>query len=281
MMRLLIFVMFISVAYANAREMTDPIKIMSYNIRLDHAGDSNNGDGWAHRRKAHVINLIRHYSPELFGVQEAKKNQMDDLLNALPEYDFIGVGRDDGKDAGEFSAIFYKKERFEVKESSTFWLSETPDKPSKAWDAALPRIVTWGKFKDNESGKEFYFYNTHFDHVGVTARAESAKLIVEKIQNRKDTLPVIVSGDFNAIPAAEPYKILSAAFKDAAEVSKNPAYGPKGTFSGFDLKEDQDFRQIDYIFVNGAEVISFETIADYVNDKFPSDHLPVMAEIEL
>lgn len=264
---------------AGAQINITPVKIMSYNIRYANVNDAEKGNGWEQHRREKIVDLINHYDPDLLGVQEALKHQIDYLLEELPEYAFIGVGRNEGKMEGEFSAILYKKGRFEPLKQNTFWLSTTPDKPSKDWDAALPRIATWGHFKDKENNNNFYYFNTHFDHIGQQARTESAKLIVEKINGIAGNKPIILSGDMNATPDTEPYEILSNALKDAAEISQKPAYGPEGTFSGFDLRSDEEFRRIDYIFVDNMAVLSYETIADFNGNKFPSDHLPVMAVV--
>lgn len=280
MLRNLIILFFLTAAFmVEAQNRVAPVKVMSYNIRYDNKNDADLGNGWEQHRREKVVALIRHYDPDLLGVQEALKHQIDYLLEQLPEYTFIGVGRNEGKMEGEFSAILYKKERFEPRRQNTFWLSTTPEKPSKDWDAALPRIVTWGYFHDKETNRNFYHFNTHFDHIGVQARAESAKLIVEKIKDIAGNKPVVLSGDMNATPDAEPYKILSNAFNDAAVISQKPPYGPEGTFSNFDLKPDNDFPRIDYIFVDNMAVLSYETIADFTGSKFPSDHLPVMAVV--
>lgn len=259
------------------------MKVMTFNIRYDNPNDRNDakqGNGWEEHRREHVVDLIRHYDPDLLGIQEAMKHQLDYLLEKMPEYDYIGVGRDDGKDKGEFSAILYKKDQFDLYDNNTFWLSETPDKPSKSWDAALPRVVTWGEFKDKSSGEKFYFFNTHFDHKGYQARVNSAKLINEKISQITDGKATILTGDFNAIPDEETYGILQNELQDARKISKKTAYGPEGTFSGFDVTSDKDFRRIDYVFVEDFDVISFETITDYRGSKYPSDHLPIMVKVE-
>jgi endonuclease/exonuclease/phosphatase family metal-dependent hydrolase len=280
MLRTLIMLLLIATTLmAGAQNKRTPVKVMSYNIRYANKNDAEKGNGWEQHRREKIIDLINHYDPDLLGVQEALKHQIDYLLEELPGYAFIGVGRNEGKMEGEFSAILYKKERFEPLKQNTFWLSTTPEKPSKAWDAALPRIVTWGYFHDKENNSKFYYFNTHFDHIGQQARAESAKLIVQKIDEIAGNAPVILTGDINATPGAEPYEVLSSALKDAAEISQKPAYGPEGTFSGFDLKSDQDFPRIDYIFVDDIAVLSYETIADFNRNKFPSDHLPVMAVV--
>lgn len=275
---ILIFCMVVSTL--TSLQAQEPVKVMTFNIRYDNQTDYEAGNGWKQRRE-NMLQLIRHYDPDLLGLQEAEKHQLDYLLEQLKVYDFIGVSRDNAVDKGEYSAILYKKDAFKIDENNTFWLSETPEKPSKAWDANLPRIVTWGKFIHTSSGKEVFYFNTHFDHIGVQARENSAKLVVKKINEIAGDAPAVLAGDFNATPEAPPYKILTAALQDAKAVSVLPAYGPEGTFSGFELTSYEKFPRIDYIFVRGVKVNSYETIADFFNDKFPSDHLPIITEVEL
>lgn len=256
-----------------------PLRVMTFNIRYDNPTDAEKGNGWKQRRE-NLVQLVRHYDPDLLGIQEAMKHQLDYLLAHLDGYEYIGVARDDGGEQGEYSAILYKVSKVTLVKDSTFWLSETPEKPSKAWDAALPRIATWGIFETKSENRRFLYVNTHFDHVGSVARANSSRLLVKKVEELAGGAPAIISGDFNATPEAEPYDILVAKFKDTRKESAAPAYGPEGTFSGFELKADADFPRIDYIFVKGFKVESHETVADFFNDKFPSDHLPVIAELK-
>ena len=170
--------------------------VATFNIRNANGGDSINGNGWG-QRCPYIAQLVQFHGFEIFGTQEGKYHQLQDLKAAMPGYDYIGVGRDDGKQAGEFSAIFYKTDRFEVLEHGDFWLSPETDHPNKGWDAALPRICTWGKFKEKNSGFEFIYFNLHMDHIGVQARSESAKLILQKVKEQPSHIPVILSGDFN------------------------------------------------------------------------------------
>lgn len=255
------------------------MKVMTFNIRYDNRADYENGNGWKQRRE-HLVQLILHYDPDLLGVQEAEKHQLDYLLQELGEYAYLGISRDNDENKGEYSAILYRKDRFSVLQHQTFWLSVTSDVPSIGWDANLPRIVTWGQFEDKNNGEQFFYFNTHFDHLGVQAREHSSKLVVEKINEIAEKAPVILTGDFNATPEAPPYNILSKDLLDARSVAINPAYGPEGTFSGFELTSFEKFPRIDYMFVRGFSVYSYETIADFFNDKFPSDHLPIMMKID-
>ena len=279
MKRIILFFMLTVSAFATANGQSD-LRVMSYNIRYDSPSDAKQGNGWE-QRKGKLVQLIKHYDPDLLGVQEAMKHQLDFLLEQLEGYEYIGVGRDDGGEKGEYSAILFKTSKLNLVENNTFWLSETPDKPSKAWDAALPRIATWGAFETKAGNKRFYYFNTHFDHVGSEARVNSAKLLLKKVESLVGKAPVVVSGDFNATPDAEPYEVLTSVLQDGRAKTAAAAYGPEGTFSGFELTADKDFPRIDYIFVQGVEVQSYETISDFFNDKFPSDHLPVLIEITL
>lgn len=258
-------------------------RVMSYNIKFDDTSDTlNNWD----KRKERVINLIAFYEPDFIGTQEALLHQLEDLENGLENYEWIGVGRTDGRNEGEFSAIFYNKDKFKLVENSdsTIWLSESPSTPGKSWDAALPRILTWGKFQHTASGIPFYVFNTHFDHIGDTARAESARLIIEEINKVREELPVILTGDFNAIEGSEPYKNLTSStngLKDAFFESKLPHVGPLFTYDGFSVLGDNERRRIDYIFVtDNVEVIRHAFISDFRDGRYPSDHLPVIADVK-
>ncbi|WP_294321695.1 endonuclease/exonuclease/phosphatase family protein [uncultured Chryseobacterium sp.] len=254
------------------------LKVMSFNIRLN--VDSDKENSWTNR-KQDVTDLLTYYHPDYFGVQEALPDQMKDIKNGLNNYDYIGVGRDDGKEKGEFSAIFYDTNRLQVMHSGTFWLSETPEKPSKGWDAALNRICTYAVFKDKKSKKEFMALNLHFDHVGSVARVKSSELILKKIKEiNPKNLPVTVSGDFNLTEDSEPIKIMSKNLEDTFYHSETKHYGPKGTFTGFNVNEVPQER-IDYIFVKGFMIKSHRHINDRrENLLYPSDHFPVLAELQ-
>lgn len=251
--------------------------VMSYNIRLSTQGDKENW--WEHRKEA-VVDLIKRNDPVSFGVQEALETQMDFIDESLSDYSYVGVGRDDGKKGGEFSAIFYKK-GLRVLESGTFWLSSTPDQVSKGWDAALPRVCSYAKF-ETEDRKQFWHFNTHFDHVGVEARAESAKLIIAKIKEmtaKKEA--VILTGDFNVTPDTDPYANIVKYMDDDLKKSKTKLTGPYGTFSGFDVNSKLE-RRIDYIFSRKLKVLSYTHLDDKrENGLWVSDHLPVKATFSL
>lgn len=260
-------------AWGSAQDLT----VMSFNIRLNVASDKENA--WP-ERKQDVADLLTYYHPDYFGVQEALPEQMKDIKNGLKNYDYIGVGRDDGKEKGEFSAIFYDTQRLEVVQSGTFWLSETPEKPSKGWDAALNRICSYSVFKDKKSKKEFLAMNLHFDHIGNVARVKSSELILKKIKElNPKNLPVTVSGDFNLTDDTEPVKILSKNMKDTFYHSETKHYGPVGTFTAFNINEVAKER-IDYIFTNGFKIKSHRHINDRrENLLYPSDHFPVIVKL--
>jgi len=254
------------------------LKVMSFNIRLN--VDSDKENSWTNR-KQDAVDLLSYYHPDYFGVQEALPEQMKDIKNGLKNYDYVGVGRDDGKEKGEFSAIFYDTERLQVIKSGTFWLSETPGKPSKGWDAAYNRVCTYAVFKDKKSKKEFLAMNLHFDHVGNVARVKSADLILKKIKEiNPKNLPLTLSGDFNLTDDTEPIKIISQNLKDSFYNSEKKHYGPKGTFTAFNVTEVPQDR-IDYIFVKGFKIKSNRHINDRrENLLYPSDHFPVLTELQ-
>ena len=269
----MIFLMFFALGFSQ------DLTVMSFNIRLNVASDKENA--WT-ERKQDVADLLTYYHPDYFGVQEALPEQMKDIKNGLKNYDYIGVGRDDGKEKGEFSAIFYDTNRLSVVKSGTFWLSETPEKPSKGWDAALNRICTYAIFKDKKSKKEFLAMNLHFDHIGNVARVKSSELILKKIKElNPKNLPVTLSGDFNLTEDSEPIKILSQNMKDTFYHSETKHYGPVGTFTAFNVNEIPKER-IDYIFTNGFKTKSHRHINDRrENLLYASDHFPVLVELSL
>ncbi|MEP4533470.1 MAG: endonuclease/exonuclease/phosphatase family protein [Cyclobacteriaceae bacterium] len=259
------------------RGSAQSITMMTYNIRLSLASDGPNA--WDNR-KENVAGQIQFYEPDIFGIQEGLPEQVDYLDSALQDYNFIGVGRDDGERKGEFSAIYFKSEKFKLLQSGTFWLSPTPDKPSKGWDAAYPRVCTYGQFQNLKSKEKFWVFNTHFDHVGDKARKESARLILKKIGNlNHEGLPVILSGDLNLTPDQAPIQMLAAEMKDSCLACKTAPFGPEGTWNGFDFKSPLD-RRIDYIFVSmDVKVNKYAVLTDSQNQNFLSDHLPVFVEL--
>lgn len=256
-----------------------PLNIITYNIRYNTPSDKENA--WPNRR-ADVVTLLKHHKVDVFSVQEALYNQIMDLKEGMTGFDYVGVGRDDGNINGEFSAIYYNTNRYILTESGTFWLSKTPKVPSKSWDAALNRICTWARLKDKETQKTFYVFNTHFDHKGVKARKESAVLILKKISeiaDRKD--PILLTGDFNLTPEEKPLVLIRQKLKDSRQISKTVPQGPVGTFNDFDIASKLENR-IDYIFVNKLiDVNKYTVITDSRDNRYPSDHLPVLVELQL
>lgn len=256
-----------------------PFRVMSFNIRYNTPNDGENA--WPHRKDM-AASVIRFHDADFAGLQEALLGQIEDLEDRLPGYEWIGVGRDDGQDEGEFTPIFYRVDRFELEDHDTFWLSETPDVPgSKSWDTAITRIATWGIFRDLRTNERFLLLNTHFDHIGTEARTESARLIVERLA--EFDLPTIVTGDFNTTPETEPYRMLTDAhigLRDAFSVSQFPHHGPATTWNGFE--EITPNRRIDFIFVDDdVHVIRHGILSETMDGRFPSDHLPVLAEVRL
>lgn len=274
MKRIIIF----SFILISSLSFTQNLNIMTYNIRLSLESDKENS--WENR-KEDALALMSYYHPDIMGVQEAVPQQMKDIQNSLKDYGFVGVGRDDGKDKGEYSAIFYDKNKLEVLQSGTFWLSETPDVPSRGWDAAYNRICTYALFKTKKGGKKFWSFNLHFDHIGNVARVNSAKLILEKMKElNPKNLPVTLTGDFNLTDTTKPIQIISKSMTDSYYHSEKPHYGPKGSFQAFDINTPAKER-IDYVFVKGFKVISNRTINDRrENLLYPSDHFPVLAELK-
>lgn len=255
------------------------MKVMTYNIRLDLQSDGPNK--WDERKES-MVDLINYYEPEIFGIQEGLPHQVNYLSDHLNKYTYIGVGRDDGKNEGEFSAIFYNKTLYTVTHDTTIWLNENGEIGKLGWDAACPRICTYGLFENKNTHLKVWMFNTHFDHMGNVARQESAKLILKTIEHvNTNNLPVILSGDFNLTPDSTPIQTIKKKMDDTYDASKKAPYGPKGTFSGFDpdkvLKD-----KIDYLFVKGFEVESVRHIDDRRNDNyFVSDHLPVLSVLKV
>ena len=248
--------------------------LISFNIRYDNTSDTINN--W-NKRKASLAKLIQHYNADIVGIQEGLHHQVDYLNNTLNGFSFVGVGRDDGQEKGEYAAIFYNTDKFNVLKTNTFWLSETPEKVSVGWDASMERICTYALFENTETKKQFWVFNTHFDHRGMQARVNSAELIYKKMNEiNTSNLPVVLMGDLNLTPDTAPIQFLKKNLTDAMEVSKKPFYGPVGTFNGFDQDRIMENR-IDYIFVNGIDVQSYTHIDDRMpNNMHISDHLPVL-----
>jgi endonuclease/exonuclease/phosphatase family metal-dependent hydrolase len=258
------------------------LNIMTFNIRYSTLRDSANA--WLYRKDNAAAQILFHET-HILGVQEALHEQIVDLKDRLPRFKYVGVGRDDGKTQGEYSAIFYDTTKLTVLESQTFWLSETPSVAgSKSWDAAITRIVTWAKMRDKLTKKTFFVFNTHFDHIGKVARRESAKMILEQVSKIAGTSQAIITGDFNAQPDDEPIKVLVDATNplkllDTKALSATGHYGPTGTFNGFKSKETSD-QPIDYIFtLKKIPVLQHATLSQTWGGLFSSDHFPVFARV--
>lgn len=278
--------------------------VASYNLRQLNDGDTKAGNGWS-RRCPVLGQLIRYHEFDIFGTQEGFKSQLEELKEELPGYDYIGVGREDGKDAGEHSAIFYRTDMFTLLDHGDFWISETPDKPGLGWDAACPRICSWGKFRHNESGREFVMFNLHMDHVGKKARVEGARLVRGRIDGFGKDCPAFVTGDFNVDQTSPSYRTITAggALKDSYEVAEL-RYALNGTFNSYRTDNYTESR-IDHVFVTpdvkvlkyGVPTDTYRTsenservaakdapgeieVSRYVA-RTPSDHFPVVVKVEL
>lgn len=280
------------------------LNVATYNIRYDNKGDVEKGNGWE-QRKPVIAKLIQFHEFDLFGTQEGLVHQLEDLKRSLPGFDYVGVGRDDGKQAGEHSAIFYNVNKFELLDHGDFWLAENTTLPNKGWDAVLPRICTWVKVKVKESGKELYMFNIHFDHVGKVARSESSKLLLAKIKEMASNHTVILTGDFNVDQHNPSYQLLneSGIVADAYDLAP-VVYATTGTFNNFDPNTKTESR-IDHIFLTkDFKVLRYGVLTDtyrafkdteaYQSGNFPaevslkdftarvpSDHFPVLISIEL
>jgi endonuclease/exonuclease/phosphatase family metal-dependent hydrolase len=255
------------------------LKIMTYNIRLDVASDGENA--WPNR-KDYFTSSIQFYSPDVFGVQEATPNQVTDIALALPNYNKFGVGREEGG-IGEACTIYYKKDRFKVEQSNTFWLSETPNVVSRGWDAACNRVCTYGLFKDLKTKKTFWVFNLHLDHMGEEARVKGVELVLKKISElNTKKYPAFLMGDFNSEPDTKQIAEIKKVMDDTKDVSKEKPFGPSGTFNDFKHNEPVTLL-LDYIFVSknsGLKIQKHAVLSDSKDLKYPSDHLPVLIEID-
>jgi len=258
----------------NAQKNT-ALNVMTYNIRYSTEKDGVNA--WS-KRKDNVKALVKFHDVDILCAQEALAEQYDAILEGS-DFEAVGAGRDDGQRKGEFSPIFYNKNRFTKKEGGVFWLSLTPNVPSKGWDAMFNRVCTWVRLYDKLNKKEFLVFNTHYDHVGVQARIESAKLIKQKIQEIAPKLPVVYTGDLNVTPETDAIATIKTFLSDSKEVSIEPPYGPEGTFNGF--KFDSPLKdRIDYIFINkGFKVQKYGVLTDSKDQRYFSDHMPVFAKL--
>lgn len=291
----------ISLSYAQT------LNVGTYNLRNDNnKEDKERGDGWQ-QRLPYVAGLIRFHGFDVFGTQEGLHHQLEDIKGLLPDFDYTGKGRDDGKQAGEYSAIFYNTKKFKLLDHGDFWLSQDTEKPNKGWDAVLPRICSWAKLKVLSSGRELYFFNVHFDHVGKLARSESAKLILKKVKELSNNQTAILTGDFNVDQNNDSYLVLqnSHILRDAYEAAEFK-YAPNGTFNSFNPNSKTDSR-IDHVFLTAdISVQKYGVLTDTYRSaptlpqeghqsanfpkevklkdfraRVPSDHFPVMAVVNL
>ena len=280
MKKLIIFVslLFLAMAYGKAEDK-EVLKIATFNLRMDTPSDGENA--WFHRKDM-VNDLIRFYGFDLFGTQEGFTHQLNDILR-LSDYRFIGVGRDDGKDAGEHCAIFYRSDRFKVLDQGDFWLSEHPEKPGRGWDGTCcNRICTWGKFEDLKNHKQFYFFNVHYEYEGDVARRESSNLMISRIKSIAGNQPVFLTGDFNAFPTEEPIRILndSGFLNDSYKITKEAPFGPVCTYHGYDSTIKTEER-LDYIGVTDSlQIAKYGVLTNTLYGHTPSDHFPVMVVAE-
>ena len=253
-------------------------KVMTYNIRFNNPADGINK--WDNR-KSEVVDLLQHYSPCIFGIQEGLEDQVNYVDEHLKAYARIGVGRDDGKTKGEYCAIFYKQEEWNLLKEETFWLSPTSNKVSVGWDASMERICTYGLFENKMSNQKILVFNAHYDHIGKVAREESSKLILRRIAEiNENNYPVVLMGDFNALPSQGAIKIFIDKFQDGASLVQNGIYGPTGTFTGFKKGAIANNR-IDYIFTKKLIPKIYIHVDDKMKDNnYLSDHLPVIVEFE-
>lgn len=259
---------------------TTDLTIMSYNIRLNIASDGPNK--WSNRKET-LVAQIAFNRPDLLGIQEGLPQQVDYLDSALNGYEYVGVGRDNGKRAGEFSALFYRSDKLECLASDTFWLSETPDTPSYGWGVSYRRICTYGQFRDRTTGQTYWVFNTHFDHQVVDARLNGAKLILKQIEQRVNKNEAyFLIGDLNATPNTPEIKLLSTTMADARLTATNSVFGQEGTFNRFDPSAIPQDR-IDYIFTSRGtvHVEAFATLSDLVDLRYPSDHFPIIARCKI
>ena len=226
-----------------------------------------------------AVRIIRNYEPDTFGVQEAHIGWMNALAASLPDYAWVGVGRDDGAEKGEFSAVFFRRDMFTLIDSGTFWLSETPEKPGLGWDADCIRVCTWALLENVETGKRFVHFNTHLDHIGPVAQQKGAELVAERSRTLFADVPAFFTGDFNVTPDSAPCKaVKSGGFLDARDVA--PVTDKGVTFHDFESGRESSV--IDYVFVRGdVKVNSFSVIRDKIDGDLPSDHYPVIAEIDI
>jgi endonuclease/exonuclease/phosphatase family metal-dependent hydrolase len=252
-----------------------PLTVMSFNIRY---GTANDGDNHWLKRRDQLFELLREQQADVVGLQEALHGQIEEILQAVPGYDYVGVGRSDGRRAGEYAAILFKSSRLRVRRSDTFWFSDTPGVvKSASWGNQIERICTWAYLEDRE-GPSFYAYNVHLDHMSQPSREKSVALLLARIAARDPMAPAVVTGDFNAGEAAA--QAMLAGFRDSFRLLHSDAT-EAGTFNGFRLGQTGGDK-IDFVFVEpGTEVLAAEIVRTSRDGRYPSDHFPVTARIRL
>lgn len=269
-MKKIIFLLLAAAACLNCGGGKKQITVLSYNIRYATANDGANS--WDNR-KSSTLKMFNDIKPDLVGMQEVLKNQYDYIAENMSEYGMAGVGRDDGEYGGEMMAVMYRKKRFELLETGNFWLSQTPEKVSKGWDGACNRMVTWLRLRDKKLGKEVFLFNTHLDHEGQKARAESSKLIVAKIREIAGDNIVFLTGDFNAGPDNGVLAPIAAAYLSARDEAPETDNSP--TFN--DWGQSSYPEPIDHIYYQDAVPLVFEVVKDGYGSEYISDHYPVKA----
>ena len=257
----------------------EPIKVMSFNVRY---GTANDGENRWDNRKHLVVMAIKQFDPDIVGTQEMMRFQADHIAENLTAYRYYGTGREPGNENGEECGVFVRASRYDVLELRHFWLSETPDEPgSKSWDSSLPRMATWLRLRDKQTGSDLFVVNTHFDHRGKEAREKSAQLIHHRLSQFDSTVPIILTGDFNAAVNSPPHRALTKpgdtfSLRDSYRVLHPEETENTGTFNGF--RGRRGGARIDWIlFSPNLEVVEAEIDAFNVDGKYPSDHFPVRA----
>jgi endonuclease/exonuclease/phosphatase family metal-dependent hydrolase len=251
------------------------LSVMSFNLRYDEPADGKHQ--WSNRKEA-IIKMFRETQPSVFGIQEGLHHMVNYLDENLAEYSYVGLGRDDGHSSGEYNAIFYHAENYELLESNTFWLSETPDVVSMGWDAVCYRIVTWVKLKNKETEKEFFVFNTHFDHKGKTAQRQSGKLLVKKVKEiAGEDAPVIITGDLNVLIRNKALKPIVDNYFSSRRFANHTDNKQSFNFFGkWPLKWN-----IDFIFYKNAHALAFRTITEDFGVPYISDHYPILTHFSL
>ena len=253
--------------------------VITYNIKYDNKSDSENS--WDVRKVA-MLELINTLSPDILCIQEGLNHQVEYLNSKMNDYQYVGVGREDANKSGEFCAIFFNEKKYKLLKNSTFWLSESPDKVSVGWDAALERICTYALLQTIDGKYKIWVFNTHFDHVGNIAREESARLLLKKIQMLNiNEEPILLMGDFNASDNSKVIDIIRVKLTDTMKDAKIMHKGPVGTFNNF-LNNQKIIKRIDYVFSKDFQTISHEHIdVKLENGNHISDHLPVFVKVKI